>query len=341
MSGRNKIIPVFVPHKGCPNDCIFCNQKKISGQIEEITAQKLPDIIDTYLATIKPGSNIEIAFYGGSFTAIDPFMQESFLKQAYSYISDGRVSQIRISTRPDCISEENLMMLWKYGVRTIELGVQSMDDNVLRASNRGHDAKCVYEASALIRRMGFSLGIQTMTGLPEDSVETCIESAKKVVTIAPDIVRIYPVLVIKGTELEKLYQSGLYVPQSLEEAVSLCAKLLELYEDNGIKVIRIGLQPTDTICEGKGSEVIAGPFHPAFRQLVESKLMCGRIESEIAKQGLAGAASIIIHTGMSNISNVTGQNRSNIKYLQERYNIGNIKVLAAQGLTREIFIRKK
>jgi histone acetyltransferase (RNA polymerase elongator complex component) len=189
--------------------------------------------------------------------------------------------------------------------------------------------------------MGFTLGIQTMTGLPKDTDEACIESAKKVVSIAPDIVRIYPVLVIKGTELERLYRSGLYDPQSLEEAVSLCARLLDMYESNNIKVIRIGLQPTDAICEGPGSEVVAGPFHPAFRQLVESKLMCGRIEASILKQGLTGAERLIIHTGKRNISNVTGQNSSNIKYLKKHYKIGNIKVLATQGLTREILISDK
>lgn len=338
MTGRQKIIPIFVPHKGCPNDCIFCNQKKISGQIEEITTQKIPQIIETHLSTMEPNAEIEIAFYGGSFTAIDASIQESFLAEAFRYISDGRAAQMRISTRPDCINEENLRMLRKYGVRTIELGVQSMDDEVLRASCRGHNAECVTEAAALIRHMEFTLGIQTMTGLPGDTKETCLETAAKVIRIAPDIVRIYPVLVIKGTELERQYSDGLYIPQSLEEAVALCAQLLELYERNHIKVIRIGLQATDHIREGFGSDVVAGPIHPAFRQLVESRLMLLQIEAAIVKQGLTEAGSITIHTGKTNVSNVIGQNRSNIRYLQERYSIGNIWVLPSEKLTRELVI---
>jgi len=338
MTGRHKIIPIFVPHKGCPNDCVFCNQKKISGQIEDITAQEIPQIIETHLATMRTDDDIEIAFYGGSFTAIDPSLQESFLSVASNYLSDARIKQIRISTRPDCISGDNLRMLWQYGVRTIELGVQSLEDEVLRLSCRGHNAACVYEAADLIKRMGFILGMQTMTGLPGDTDETCLKTAEKVVSIAPDIVRIYPVLVIRGTELESLYRSGAYRPQSIDEAVALCAKLLELYEDNNIKVIRIGLQPTDTIRVGSGSEVVAGPVHPAFRQLMESRLMRRRMEAVIEKQGLAGAGRLIIYTGISNISNVIGQNRSNIQYLKGRYNIGHINVLPREDLTRELVL---
>lgn len=338
MTGRHKIIPIFVPHKGCPNDCIFCSQKKISGQIEEMTTKKIPQIIQTHLSTMGPNDEIEIAFYGGSFTAIDQSIQESFLAEAFRYMSDGRISQIRVSTRPDIINEENLRMLWKYGVRTIELGVQSLDDRVLRESCRGHNASCVVQASALIKHMGFILGIQTMTGLPGDTNKTCLETAEKVILISPDIVRIYPVLVIKGTELERQYHSGLYKPQNLEEAVALCAQLLEMYESNLIKVIRIGLQATEQIREGSGSDVVAGPVHPAFRQLVESRLMLIRIEADIKKQGLNGAACLTIHTGSSNISNVVGQNRSNIRYLKERYAIGHIKVLPQVELSRELIL---
>ena len=336
---RHKIIPIFVPHKGCPNDCIFCNQKKISGQIEDMSPVMIPQIIESHIASMGSNDDIEIAFYGGSFTAIDPSIQESFLSLASQYLSDDGITQIRISTRPDCIDEENLRMLWHYGVRTIELGVQSLEDEVLRASCRGHNAACVYEAAALIRRMGFTLGIQTMTGLPGDTDETCLRTAGKVICIAPSIVRIYPLLVIRGTELESQYLRGVYKPQSLEEAVSLCAQLLELYEDNQIKVIRIGLQPTDMIREGSGSDVVAGPMHPAFRQLVESRLMLKRMEAAIEKQGLAGARNIFIHTGISNISNVIGQKRSNIQYLKERYSIGHIKVLPQVELSRELILQ--
>ncbi len=334
---KHVIIPVFVPHKGCPNDCIFCNQKKISGQISDMTPGKVKEIVDEHLETINVDAFVEIAFYGGSFTAIDKELQESFLEEAFKYVTAGKVSEIRLSTRPDRIDWEILDMLEKYGVRTIELGVQSLDDEVLRASCRGHDSSAVYSACELIKKRGFRLGIQTMTGLPADTREKCIATAKKVVSLAPELVRIYPVLVIRGTGLEELMKAGLYKPQELEEAVEICAELLEMYERNGIKVIRIGLQPTDNIRDGS-SDVAAGPFHPAFRQLVESRLALRRMEDNIISRGLGQAHEIIVHTGISNISNVTGQKRSNISYLRNKYGYRRIKVLPAADDTRDISI---
>lgn len=332
------IIPIFVPHKGCPNDCVFCNQKKISGQQEEMTGDKMTDIIQTHLKSIKrhPDRHVEIAFYGGSFTAIDRSVAEGYLKTASKYIEDGSVDEIRISTRPDCIDKDILNMLSGYGVKTIELGVQSLDDEVLAASCRGHNARCVYESAALIKSMGFRLGIQTMTGLPGDTREKCLDTVRKVIAIGPEIVRIYPVLVIKGTELERQYERGAYIPQKLEEAVELCAELLYMYEENGIKVIRIGLQATENIREGSGSDVAAGPVHPAFRQFVESRLSLARIEKIIGSQGLAGMKQLTILTGISNISNVIGQKRTNIEYLKKHYRFENIKVLPSHRLDSEI-----
>lgn len=340
MKSRHVIIPIFVPHKGCPNDCIFCNQKKISGQLEEITPDMIPEIIESHLATIENDAFVEIAFYGGSFTAIDRSLQESLLKEAYEYVKSGRVSEIRLSTRPDCIDEDILDMLKKYGVRTIELGVQSLDDEVLKASCRGHDAACVYESSELIKRKGFRLGIQTMTGLPVDTREKALYTARQVISISPEIVRIYPVLVIKGTALEMLYLAGKYAPMPLEEAVKLCAELLELYERHGINVIRIGLQATENIRSGGESDVSAGPEHPAFRQLVESELARRRIEEIIEERELAGSKSLLINTGASNISNVVGQKRANIDYFKTKYGIGRIRVIDNGSDTDEINIEK-
>lgn len=338
MNDKYKIIPIFVPHKGCPNDCIFCNQKKISGQLQEMTAEKIPHIIEAHLSTMKQDSHVEIAFYGGSFTAIDKSVQERFLIEASHYLSDKRIAQIRLSTRPDCIDKDNLQMLWKYGVRTIELGVQSMDDEVLRASYRGHDAACVYSAASLIKNMGFKLGIQTMTGLPGDTRDKSLATARKVISMSPEIVRIYPVLVIKGTELERQYIKGNYLPQRLEEAVELCAELLKLYESNNIKVIRIGLQATTNINQDSQSDVAAGPVHPAFRQLVESRLMLEKLEAEIERQGIAKTQRLVIHTGISNVSNVIGQNKSNIYALKSKYGIADIKVSACEALSKEIIL---
>jgi histone acetyltransferase (RNA polymerase elongator complex component) len=196
----------------------------------------------------------------------------------------------------------------------------------------------VYSSSELIKKMGFRLGIQTMTGLPGDTREKCIDTAKKVISLSPEIVRIYPVLVIKGTGLELLMDSGLYKPQSLDEAVDICAELLRLYEDNGMKVIRIGLQPTENIREGSGSDVLAGPMHPAFRQLVEARLALMRIENIIISDGLQKAQELMIHTGISNISNVIGQKKSNILYLKEKYDFRNIKVMPLTDLSSEITV---
>ena len=338
MPQKHVIIPIFVPHKGCPHDCIFCNQKKISGQLEGMTAEKIPHIIEEHLNTIAADSFIEVAFYGGSFTAIDKDIQRSFLSKTSPYLSNGRIAEIRLSTRPDNIDGEILQLLLQYGVKTIELGVQSMDEDVLKASYRGHSSERVYNAAALIRESGFKLGIQTMTGLPKDSRGKCLYTARQVISMSPDMVRIYPVLVIKGTELERQFISGEYVPQQLDEAVELCAELLEMYEAKGINVIRIGLQATESISAGIESEVAAGPMHPAFRQLVESKLMLRRMEAMIEVKGLAGVEKLIVTTGKSNISNVVGQKRANILCLKAKYRIGTIKVIGNENLQREIIL---
>ncbi len=338
MKHKHVIIPIFVPHKGCPHDCIFCNQKKISGQLKELKACEIPKIIEEYLQTIPSDAFVEVAFFGGSFTAIDKALQIDYLRMAAPYIDSGRVSEIRLSTRPDSIDEQILDMLRNYGVKTIELGVQSLDDEVLKASCRGHDSQCVFKAAALIKEKGFRLGIQTMTGLPKDTNEKCIETARKVISMKPDIVRIYPVLVIKDTQLERQFINGTYKPQALDEAVELCAELLKLYNENGIKVIRIGLQITVNINEGPESQVVAGPIHSAFRQLVESKLALKKIELLLNKTVLNSVSNLTIKTSKSNISNVVGHKRSNINYLKEKYGISSISVEEGSDLTDEITI---
>ncbi len=338
MSHRHVIIPIFVPHKGCPHDCIFCNQKKISGQLDDLKPEQVSQIVEEHLKTIDKSSFVEIAFYGGSFTAIDLSLQESYLKAAAKYVETESVTEIRLSTRPDCINEEILELLRKYYVKTIELGVQSLDDEVLSASNRGHDSKCVCESARLIKQWGFRLGIQTMTGLPGDTREKCINTAKKVIEIAPEIVRIYPVLVIKGTELERKYIQGIYEPQSLDEAVDLCAELLSMYEEHNIKVIRIGLQATENINENSDSEVAAGPIHPAIRQLVEARLSLKKIEEALEKEGSKDINELIIYTGPNNISNVIGQKRANIKYLESKYHM-RVKIKTDDSIGKEIVLK--
>lgn len=321
---RHVNIPIFIPHKGCPYDCIFCNQKKISGQSEEVTESSIRAVIESHLNTIKEEASIEIAFFGGSFTGIDREEQIKFLKIANDYIEKGPVRSIRISTRPDYINDDILSYLKRYKVSIIELGVQSLDKEVLEKSNRGHSVEDVLKASKMIKDKGFVLGIQTMIGLPGDDFEKAIDTAKKVVELAPDIIRIYPTLVIRGTYLEKIYNMGQYTPLSVENTVDLCAILLDLYESNKINVIRVGLQPTDSICDG--GDVIAGPFHPSIRQLVDAKRALKDIEGIIIKDNLTEKKSLIILADKKDVSVIIGQKKSNIRYLKEKYGYKEIKV---------------
>ena len=265
---KEYIIPIFVPHLGCPNDCTFCNQKKISGQKTNISSKDVNGIIEYYLSNFKEhDKKVEVAFFGGSFTGIDVNIQEELLSAAYEFIKKEKVDSIRISTRPDYINQDILNLLKKYNVKTIELGVQSANDFVLQKARRGHTFEDVKKASKLIRKNGFILGHQMMVGLPESSQKDEIETAKKLIKLKPKIVRIYPVLVIKGTKLADDYLEGTYKPNTLEQAVETSAILLKMFSKKKIDVIRIGLQSTDEICnpENENSQVVAGPYHPAFR----------------------------------------------------------------------------
>lgn len=320
---KHIVIPVFVPHKGCPFDCIFCNQKLISGQNHEASDQEIHQSIEDYLKT-SSDAFVEIGFYGGSFTGIPIEEQKRYLEIGYSYVKAGKVAQLRLSTRPDYITDEILELLSQYHVQTIELGAQSMDTQVLKTSNRGHVPEDVVKASKLIKERGFLLGIQTMIGLPGDSREKAISTAKTVVSLKPDVVRIYPTLVVRGTYLQKLFEQGKYKPLSIDQAVDLCAELLELYEADNINVIRIGLQPTDNINES--GDVIAGPFHPAFRQLVMARMTLDRMIRQIESKELDSSDSIIIQCRPKDVSDVIGQKRGNISFLKHKYGFRNILV---------------
>ncbi len=295
MQKKHMVIPIFIPHKGCPFDCIYCNQKSISGQIEEITEEKMRSIIESHLASLNRDTYVEIGFYGGSFTGIKKELQIKYLSIAKEYVEDRKVKGIRLSTRPDYIDPEVLQILNDYHVKTIELGVQSLDDEVLLKSCRGHTSESVIKSSRMIKQTGMCLGIQTMIGLPGSSREKEVDTAKKVVALKPDILRIYPTLVIKGTYLEQQFIEGKYKPLELNQAVDICTELLEIYNEHDINVIRIGLQPTDNINENM--DVIGGPFHPSFRQLVESRLIVKKIENYIREYELSQDSDIIIYTG--------------------------------------------
>ena len=272
---REYIIPIFVPHLGCPNDCTFCNQKKISGQKKNITKNDVKNIIEYYLENFKEvNRNVEVAFFGGSFTGIQRDIQEELLIAANEYIRLGKVNSIRISTRPDYIDKDILKFLKRYNVETIELGVQSTNNYILNKCKRGHSYEDVKKASKLIRKNKFKLGHQMMVGLPDSTQKDEINTAKDLIKLKPKMVRIYPVLVIKDTKLEEDYKNGEYIPNTLEQAIETSSILLKMFNKKNIDVIRIGLQSTDEICnpENEESQVVAGPYHPAFRQLVESRI---------------------------------------------------------------------
>ena len=320
---KHYIIPIFVPHLGCPNDCVFCNQKSISGQQKMITKEDIRNTIDFYLENIKDKeAKKEVAFFGGSFTGIDVEKQEEFLQTAYGYIKKGKIDSIRISTRPDYIDKTILKRLKKYKVKTIELGVQTANDYILKQCKRNHTFEDVKKASKLIRWYGFNLGHQMMVGLPDSTKIDEINTARELIKLKPKMVRIYPVLVIKNTRLEKDYLEGKYKPLTVIQAVETCKEIVPMFMKKGIEIIRIGLQNTDEITDPsiKGSEVVAGPYHPAFRQLVESSLWYDNIVERIKELNVK-VKKVQITINPKDVNNVIGHKRENIDKLKDMYEL--------------------
>ncbi len=276
MSKSYYIIPIFVPQEGCPHKCVFCNQDRITGLDEQVTKETVRSTIEDYIKTIdKKDATLEVSFFGGTFTGIEEKKQREFLQIAKEYKDKKIIDKIRLSTRPDYINEHILDYLKEYTVDIVELGVQSLDEEVLKKAGRGHNVKDVEMASALIKKYNITLGHQIMPGLPGDTFDKDIETVKKSISMKPDICRIYPSLVIKDTPMEIMYNRKDYIPYTLDEAVYISRIMYEMYISNNINVIRIGLQPTDAIAEGK--DVIAGPFHPSMRELVVGSLISSKI----------------------------------------------------------------
>ena len=296
---KHAIIPIFIPHLGCPCQCVFCNQQKITARTKAVSTDEVRETVERYLSTLGDldPNEIEIAFYGGSFTAIPIDKQTAYLKVANEYIDQGKVSSLHISTRPDCIDEEILKNLKRYNVSTIELGVQSFSDEVLRLSKRGHDSEIAKAAAKLIKARGFKLGIQLMIGLPGDSLERCIYSARETVALAPELARLYPTLVIDGTELYDMYEDGSYEALSKEEALLRTKEMYKILHKAGINIMRVGLKSTDIIGGSDLSAINGGTYHPAFRQLVE-----GEIAYETLKEQLDALVAEIDGTGLAGVS---------------------------------------
>ena len=304
-------VALFVPDEGCPHRCAFCNQRTISGSSARLSAGDVKKAAETALKGRFDTTGGEIAFFGGSFTGIERGYMDELLAAAYEYVEKGFFKGIRVSTRPDYISDEILVHLKKYGVSAVELGCQSMVDSVLEANLRGHTSAETEDACRLVRFHGFELGVQMMTGLYTDTDEGAFYTAKRLIALSPDTVRIYPTVVLEGTLLAELYRKGLYVPQSLEDAVSLCAELVKAFEKAGVRVIRLGLHSGGGVEEGR----IAGAYHPAFAELCRSRILLEELRDELEKAVLPGkTATIRVNPRL--LSQLVGQKKSNLKALE-------------------------
>ena len=310
---KHSNVAIFVPHNGCPNQCSFCNQREITGKNEQPTADDVKNAIKTAEDSLgEDTKNAEIAFFGGSFTAIDRNYMIELLSAAAPSVQSGKFYGIRISTRPDAIDSEILDILQKYGVTAVELGAQSMSDDVLLANHRGHTSTDVVNASTMIKERGMSLGLQMMTGLYKSNDEKDTQTAEKIAALEPETVRIYPTVVLKGTELYDLYTSGEYKPQTLDEGVNLCSKLLKFFEEKDINVIRLGLHDSDSLREN----MAASAYHPAFRELCESEIMYKNALEELNKMNIKmGVVEFFINP--KSVSRFIGQKRKNLDRLSK------------------------
>lgn len=334
MSARQTIIPVFVPHVGCPNDCVFCNQRRISGAVRPITPEEVSRAICEGAAITPDGVQRQLAFYGGSFTAIPETEQIALLEAAQPYLADGTLASLRLSTRPDAIDEVVLQRLQRYGVKTIELGAQSMDDTVLTLSGRGHTAARVAEAARMVKKHGFELILQMMTGLPGDEDGAAsLMTAKTIAALQPHGVRIYPTVIVKDTALYDQWKAGTYQEHTVEDAVRVCARLVPIFEDAGIPIIRLGLNPTEDLSSG---DAAGGAYHPALGELVRSRIMLNTVRERL--QGCQAGDRVLIQVGKGKISQMIGQKRCNMKALQEEFGLAELKIREIDRKTNEIFV---
>lgn len=331
---RPFIVPVFIPHAGCPHRCIFCNQHATTGQ--KASMPSLIDIrkhIDDFLAHRRdPDRYTEISFYGGTFLGLAPEQIQLLLATAAAYVRKGLVDGIRFSTRPDTIDAERLDLIAPYPVTTIELGVQSMQDDVLVSSARGHTADETRRAVALLSDRSFGLGLQMMIGLPGDTTAGALATGRQLAGLTPDFVRIYPTVVFKGSPLARWYLEGCYEPLSLDAAVALCAELYLIFARHDIPVIRMGLQAGPELAAD--SDLVAGPFHPAFGELVRSAIWQDAISRHLEKEGLRGGEVVIeVHSRL--LSQIKGQHDHNIIALLNRHDLRAMEVRAKDAVPED------
>ena len=332
MSAKQTIIPVFVPHVGCRADCVFCNQRRISGVQRPVTAAEVARSIEQGAAITPSGVQRQLAFYGGSFTAIPTVIQETLLGAAQPYLRDGTLHSIRLSTRPDAIDDAVLDRLERYGVETVELGAQSMDDRVLELSGRGHTAEDVTRAARLVKARGFELILQMMTGLPGDEDGAAsIKTTKDIIHLAPHGVRIYPTVIVKDTALYDLWRAGKYQEHTVEQAVEVCAKVVPLFDEAGIPIIRLGLNPTEDL---SGGDAVAGAYHPALGELVRSRIMLNTARKLL--QGAAPGSVVVLEVPKGKLSQMIGQHRANVTTLEAEFGLKRLRVREILSGTQEM-----
>ncbi|MHB8789509.1 MAG: elongator complex protein 3 [Desulfobulbaceae bacterium] len=309
------VIPVFIPHEGCPHACVFCNQHRISGRTGQspVSPGEVAAIITDWLghAREKRADRVQVAFYGGSFTGLPAARQEELLGAVAPFMEKGLVRAIRLSTRPDYIEPSVIARLRRFGVAIVELGVQSLEPVVLAASNRGHSAQQAIRAFGLLREAGFEVGMQLMVGLPGETLLSLRRTMRQVAALGPDFVRIYPVLVLKGSGLATLYAQGRYRPLTLEQAVEQTAWIRNFFADHGIRVVRMGLQPGPELEEA----LLAGPYHPAFGELVLARLMLRKTRR--ALRGVPAGTKVTLSIADRDRSIFQGMRSANMERLEQ------------------------
>lgn len=333
MTPRNRIVPVFVPHLGCPNDCVFCNQRTISGSLLPASSA---DVRAALTEAAKVSEHAELAFYGGSFTAVAEKAQRSLLAAAQPFRESGFVTSIRVSTRPDAVTPEKLALLRQYGVETVELGAQSMDEQVLRLSGRGHGAETVVRAAEAVRAAGMRLILQMMTGLPGADAESDLHTARILAALRPDGVRIYPTVILRGTALETMWRQGKYRAHTVSDAAAVCAPIAALFLAAGIPILRLGLNPTEEL---SGGEAIGGAYHPALGELVYGRLFLDRARAAIRQlPRLPRRVEILV--AKERVSVMTGRKRCNLLALQAEFGLDAVCVKGGEFPPETVAIRE-
>jgi len=328
---KHYTIPIFIPELACPFQCVFCNQEKISGHQNIPDAREIIGTIEDHLQSFKETERIvEIGYFGGSFTGIPMDEQQNYLKIVQPYFDSGKVQGIRLSTRPDYINKEILTMLKSYHVTTIELGAQSFHDDVLKKTRRGHTAIQIEQAAKMILEDGFKLGLQMMIGLPGDTLDHSIFTAKKIIEAGAHCTRIYPAVVIRDTLMHSWYNQGKYKPLSLEQAVDWTKQILPLFEEAGTNIIRVGLHPSEGLVSGE--ELIDGPFHPSFKELVISAIWKDILAPLLSNKS---GNNIEIHVPPNELNYAIGYKSTNREMLLQKFN--SVKFVADTNISPRSF----